>query len=157
MIRPILPADTPALLRLAEQAGVFKPLEVQTLEEVIDDYYAYTQAMGDRAVTYAPDDQPLGFAYYATEDMTDRTWNLWWIIVAKERQASGIGGQLLRHAEEDIRSQLGRVLFVETSSLPQYEPSRRFYLKHAYAQVAVLPDYYTDGDDMIVFRKRLAT
>jgi ribosomal protein S18 acetylase RimI-like enzyme len=156
MIRPILPADTPGLLQLAEQTGVFKPLEVQTFGEVIDDYYDYTQAMGDRAVTYARDAKLLGFAYYATEDMTDRTWNLWWIIVAKECQSAGIGSHLLRHAEDDIRGQQGRVLFIETSSLPQYEPSRRFYTKHGYAQVALLPDYYTDGDDMLVFRKRLA-
>jgi hypothetical protein len=32
--------------------------------------------------------------------------------------------------------------------------TRRFYLKHGYEQVCVQPDYYADGDDMVVFRKR---
>jgi hypothetical protein len=33
--------------------------------------------------------------------------------------------------------------------------TRRFYRKHGYDQDAVLRDFYSDGDDMVVFRKRL--
>jgi ribosomal protein S18 acetylase RimI-like enzyme len=85
--------------------------------------------------------------------MTERTWYLYWIAVSKRTQARGIGGKLLRYAEDDIRAKSGRVLFIETSSLPHYELTRRFYLKHGYEQAAVLRDYYSDGDDMVVFRK----
>ena len=48
----------------------------------------------------------------------------------------------------------GRVLFIETSSLGHYDLTRRFYLKHQYEQAATIPDYYADGDHMVVFRKR---
>ena len=88
--------------------------------------------------------------------MTDRTWYLYWIAVTRNTQAKGVGSTLLRHAEEDIRQRNGRVLFIETSSLPHYELTRKFYLKHGYAITGVLKDYYSDGDDMVVFRKRLA-
>jgi len=54
-----------------------------------------------------------------------------------------------------IRRHGGRILLIETSSLPHYDPTRRFYLKHGYGQEAVLRDFYADGDDMVVFRKRL--
>jgi len=87
--------------------------------------------------------------------MTDRTWYLYWIAVRKTLQARGLGGVLLRRVEDDIRAIRGRVLFIETSSLPNYELTRRFYLKHRYEQTAALRDYYCDGDDMVVFRKRL--
>ena len=40
MIRPTTPADTPALLALTEATGVFKPHEVQALDEVLADYHA---------------------------------------------------------------------------------------------------------------------
>ena len=73
--------------------------------------------------------------------------------MSKQTQARGVGGYLLRHAEEDIRKRNGRVLFIETSSLPHYELTRKFYLKHGYEVTAVLRDYYHDGDDMVVFRK----
>ena len=32
---------------------------------------------------------------------------------------------------------------------------KKGYLKHQYDQEAVLRDFYADGDDMVVFRKRL--
>jgi hypothetical protein len=47
-------------------------------------------------------------------------------------------------------------MFVETSGLPTYERTRRFYLKNGYEREATLRDYYRDGDDLVVFRKRLA-
>src|SRR5207247_4454148 len=106
-------------------------------------------------VSYERDGRQIGFAYYAPAAMTDRTWYLYWIAVEKTIQVQGIGTALLRAAEEDIRRHQGRLLLIETSSLPHYEPTRRFYLKHGYDQAAVLGDYYADGDDMVVFRKRL--
>ena len=88
--------------------------------------------------------------------MADRTWYLYWIAVSKKTQARGLGGRLLRHAEDDVRREGGRVLFIETSSLPHYELTRNFYLKHGYDTEATLRDYYSEGDSMVVFRKRLS-
>ncbi|HXG11570.1 MAG TPA: GNAT family N-acetyltransferase [Gemmataceae bacterium] len=156
MIRPTTPADTPVLLALAEGTGVFRPIEIEALREVLDDYHAGNRALGHRSVTYEQDDRVAGFAYYAPAAMTDRTWYLYWIAVRRDVQAIGIGSRLLRHAEEEVRQASGRVLFIETSSLPHYEQTRRFYQKHGYEQAAILRDYYADGDDMVVFRKRLA-
>ncbi|GIW79890.1 MAG: hypothetical protein KatS3mg105_1697 [Gemmatales bacterium] len=86
--------------------------------------------------------------------MTDGTWYLWWIAVHPDQQARGLGTQLMAHVEADIRQRGGRQLFIETSSMPAYEPTRRFYTKLGYEKVAVLPDYYVVGDDMVIFRKR---
>jgi ribosomal protein S18 acetylase RimI-like enzyme len=155
MIRPTQPEDTPALVALAEGTGVFKPHEIVALREVLDDYHSDNHAYGHRSVTLLEDGAPAGFIYYAPADMTDRTWYVYWIAVVKPTQARGYGAALLRHAEDDIRRAGGRVLFIETSGLPHYDLTRRFYLKHGYDQEAVLRDYYAEGDDMIVFRKRL--
>jgi ribosomal protein S18 acetylase RimI-like enzyme len=157
MIRPTIPADTPELLTIAEGTGVFKPIEIVALQEVLDDYHEANHAYGHRAITYEQDEQPIGFAYYAPAAMADRTWYLYWIAVSKHTHARGVGGKLLQHVEEDIRNfQKGRILLIETSSLPHYTLTRKFYHKHLYEQPAVIPDYYADGDDMVIFRKRLA-
>jgi ribosomal protein S18 acetylase RimI-like enzyme len=153
MIRPTVPADTPALLKIAEGTGVFKPHEIVALNEVISDYHASGDGQEHHAITYEKDGQIIGFAYYAPAAMTDRTWYLYWIAVSKQTQARGVGGYMLRHAEDEIRKLKGRVLFIETSSLPHYELTRKFYLKHGFEVTAVLRDYYSDGDDMVVFRK----
>ncbi len=155
MIRATAPGDTPALRGLAEATGVFKPMELVALREVLDDYHAGNAAAGHRAVTWEQDGEARGFAYYAPAAMTDRTWYLYWIAVAKTLQGRGIGAKLLGYAEEDIRRAGGRLLLIETSSLPHYEPTRRFYHKLGYERAAVLADYYAYGDDMVVFRKRM--
>jgi ribosomal protein S18 acetylase RimI-like enzyme len=155
MIRPTHPADTPLLLKLATATGVFKPLEIQALREVLDDYHATNRAAGHISVTCEQEGGVIGFAYYAPAAMTERTWYLYWIAVSPRLQGHGTGTMLLRHAEEDICSRKGRLFLIETSSLPHYDLTRRFYLKHGYEQGAVLRDFYDDGDDMVVFRKRL--
>jgi ribosomal protein S18 acetylase RimI-like enzyme len=156
MIRETTPEDKPVLLALAEDTGVFKPIEIEALAGVFDDYFATYHAQGHRSVIVQRHSVPVGFAYYALTSMTDRTYYLWWIAISKDIQAKGVGSELLRYVEEDIRNRNGRLLVIETSSLPHYEPTRRFYLKHHYEQAAVIRDYYADGDDLVVFRKRLA-
>jgi ribosomal protein S18 acetylase RimI-like enzyme len=153
MIRPSIAGETPTLVQIAHETNVFKPHELVALQEVLDDYYATGIHHGHHAVTYEQAGKAVGFAYYAPAAMTDRTWYLYWIAVSKQIQARGIGARLLHHAEEDIRKANGRVLFIETSSLPHYELTRKFYLKQGYEQHAALRDYYTDGDDMVIFRK----
>ncbi len=155
MIRPTLPADSPTLIELAQATGVFKPIEITALGEVLDDYHSTNHAHGHRAITFEQAGQNMGFAYYAPAAMTDRSWYLYWIAVAKHTHARGIGGKLLKHAEDDIRSSGGRILFIETSSLPHYDLTRKFYLKHHYERACILPDFYADGDDLVVFSKRL--
>lgn len=157
MIRPTTPADTEDLVAIAQGTGVFKPHEIVALREVLADYFATNQADGHVAVTLERDGKPIGFAYYAPADMTDRAWTLWWIAVDKTVHARGLGTRLLHKAEADARAAGGRVMFIETSGLPYYELTRRFYVKHGYETEATLRDYYADGDDMVVFRKRLAT
>jgi GNAT superfamily N-acetyltransferase len=156
MIRPTVPEDTPMLLELTAGTGVFKPLEIQALREVLDDYHATNRELGHRSATCEHASAVTGFAYWAPAAMTDRTWYLYWIAVRKDGHGRGTGSTLLAHVEDDIRHvQKGRILLIETSSLPHYELTRRFYLKHGYDRAAVLRDFYADGDDMVVFRKRL--
>lgn len=153
-IRPTEPGDTPALIEMGRGTGVFKDLEIQALREVLDDYHDANQGLGHLAVSYEDEGRVVGFAYYAPAAMTDRTWYLYWIIVDKAYQARGIGGVLLRRAEAEIKARDGRLFLIETSSLPLYEPTRRFYLKNGYELACTIRDYYYDGDDLNVFSRR---
>ena len=155
MIRPTRSEDTPLLLKLAEATKVFKPQEIVALEEVLDDYFATTREQGHLAVTWEQGGEVLGFAYYAPSAMADRTWYLWWIAVRKSEQAKGIGGRLLQHAEEDVKRRRGRMLLIETSSLPHYAKTRAFYGRRGYEVVARVPDFYAEGDDRLILAKRI--
>ena len=155
MIRPITPTDIDALVDLTAGTGFFKPMEVDTLREVLADFHSGASGPDHRAFLWEEDGRTLGYVYHAPAAMTDRTWYLYWIAVSKQTQRGGLGGQLLRFVEDDVRAQNGRLLLIETSDTPHYEPTRRFYLKHGYTQAAHIPDYYTDGDGLVVFSKRV--
>jgi ribosomal protein S18 acetylase RimI-like enzyme len=155
MIRPVVPADVPRLLELTAATGFFKPADVEALREVLDEYFAEPPA-GHQCVAFEEDaGRIVGYAYYAEASMTDRTWYLWWIAVDPTIQGRGLGRTLMRHVEDDARAHGCRLMFIETSSVPLYEPTRQFYLRLGYEQEALLRDYYAEGDGLVVFRKRL--
>ena len=154
MIRAALEADTDELVRIADGTKVFKPLELATLRELLSDYHA-GDCVGHHAVSYELDGRPVGFAYYAPTPMTAGTWHTYWIFVDKGIQARGIGTELLKHIEAEIIGSGGRLLLIETSGLPSYIPTRKFYLKHGYEETGTIRDFYSDGDDQVIFRKRL--
>jgi GNAT superfamily N-acetyltransferase len=141
---------------MARRTEAFKPIEIQALQEVLDDYHAQNAANGHRAVAIQHGQTSVGFAYFAPAAMTDRTWSLWWIVVDRAAQAHGIGGEFLRYIEAEVRAATVRQLLIETSSLAKHELTRRFYLKHGYSQIAAVADYYADGDDMLFFGKRMS-
>jgi len=97
----------------------------------------------------------IAIAYCAPERMTEGTWNLLLIAVSKNVQGLGVGNDLIKHVEQDLIFKDARILLVETSGLPDYELTRKFYPKCGYTQVAVIPEYYDNGDDKIVFWKLL--
>lgn len=155
MIRPVVPEDVPALLAMTTATAFFKPMEVDTLEGVLADYFDHNADAGDRCFVLEGESGPIGFVYHAEEPMTEQTWSLWWIVVDPSVQGQGHGAGLLRFVEADATERGGRVLFIETSGLPRYEPTCRFYLKNGYVLNARLNDYYAEGDDMLVYRKSL--
>jgi ribosomal protein S18 acetylase RimI-like enzyme len=155
MNRPALPADTFALQTLAAGTGVFKPHEIDALGEVLDDYHAVNHGFGHLARVWDIDGTPAGFVYLAPTAMTDRTWELWWIAVDVRRQGRGLGAEMLRAVEGLVADASGRLLLIETSSTAIYQPTRQFYRKHGYADVATIPDFYADGDGKVIFHKRI--
>ncbi len=156
MIRPTIPEDTAELVAVTQGTGLFLPVDLTALKEVLTDYHSDNFALGHRCFTYEQHGKPIGFVYYAPAPMTDRTWYLWWIVVSKQIQARGVGTKLLHHAEDAARAERGRLMMIDTSSLPAYDLTRKFYLKHGYEIAAEIKDFYADGHHLVMFRKRLS-
>lgn len=155
MFRLIAPADTIPLIELTTATEYFKPLEINALREVFDDYFKEEIHFGHRCHGEFEGDRPLGYVYYAPVPMTEGTWCVYWIAVAKEQQGRGLGTQLINYVENEARKQNGRLLLIETSTLARYESTREFYRKRGYSVASHIPDYYADGDGLVVYCKRL--
>ena len=158
MIRPAVPDDTPALIALADETGLFQPGEVDALLlGVLDELHAGHLGEGHLAWVWADEEAgpPAGWVYFAPTEKAHGVWDLWWIGVAPARQGHGIGGDLLRSVEAHVRAAGGRLLVIETSSQTALEPTRRFYAKHGYAECGLVPDFYADGDGKMIYAKRI--
>ena len=97
-----------------------------------------------------------GVAYYVPEQLTEGTWNLLLIAVDRTVHGKGIGSALMRFVENDLANEEVRVLLVETSGIPEFKRTRGFYDMLDYQREARIRDYYSDGDDKVIFRKRLS-
>jgi len=150
-----LPDDKTPLIALAEVTGLFEPNQTEELAQMLDEYF---QGDRDRPDFWSVDDKngPVGVAYVAPERMTEGTWNLYLIAVHPDFQRQGRGRALLRHVEQTLVERGARMLLVETSGLKSFESVRAFYRKSGYDEEARIREFYTAGEDKIVFRKVLA-
>lgn len=108
-------------------------------------------------LTDEEDGRPVAVAYYAPERLTEGTWNLYLIAVGPNWQGKGRGAAIMRHVEQTLTDRGERLLLVETSGLPDFEYQRTFYRKCGYHEEARIRDFYSAGDDKVIFRKSLVT
>lgn len=95
----------------------------------------------------------VGFGYFRPEPLAEGTWNLLAIGFRKDHQGHGYGATLVAEVEKTLAQE--RVLIVETSGLDDFEATRTFYDRCGYDREAVIRDYWADGDDKVIYRKKL--
>ena len=155
MIRPTIPADTKALLAVAEASGLFEPQQLDELSQMLAQHFDGATNHCDLWFTDDEDGKPVGVAYTAPERMTEGTWNLYLIAIHPDQQRQGRGKALLAHVEKILVERGERLLLVETSGTDDFDYVRTFYRNSGYEEAARIRDFYADGVDKIVFRKVL--
>jgi ribosomal protein S18 acetylase RimI-like enzyme len=155
-IRAFVPKDRGRLHSMLIEARVFTREEIDVAMEMIDivlkderqkDYKIHCMVDGQ--------DQPVGYICYGPTPMTEGTFDLYWIVVDPNFQGQGIGSKLLDFLEKVLKGMDGRMILAETSSIPEYEETQRFYLQKGFQEVGRVPDYYYPGNDRITYCKRL--
>ena len=156
MIAKALKADGAQVQEITAKAGVFNQEEVDCVREIWDDYVNLgAEECGYNFIVERNGDQVLGFACYGPRDLTDGVFDLYWIAVHPDARRDGVGKRLLTASEEAVRALGGRMLIAETSGTPLCEPTRKFYLGMGYSAEAVIKDFYSDGDDLAIFVKKV--
>lgn len=140
---------------LLESTGIFYPREIGVAVELIEDGLRKGTASDYAFIFIDSGNETVGYICYGPITMTDGRFDIYWIVVQKKLQRTGMGYLLLHEAEKRIIEHGGRYLFIETSSRDAYKPTREFYRKNGCREVARIPSYYADGDDKIVFGKHL--
>jgi len=155
MIITAIAADGPQIREIAARAGVFSQEEVECVSDLLEDYLTVGPTVGGYSFLVEREgDRVFGFACYGPRDLTSGVFDLYWIAVDSNTHRTGVGRKLLSATEEAVRQAGGRMLIAETSGTPHYEPTRKFYLGMGYAAEATIRDFYTEGDDLVIFVKR---
>ncbi|MGH7674451.1 MAG: GNAT family N-acetyltransferase [Gemmatimonadales bacterium] len=152
-LRPVGRAHRAALERLTRATGRFRDAEVATAVELLDASLAGDEDY--RFVGAYDGDDLLGYACWGPTPGTEGTWDLYWIVVDTARQGRGIGTQLVGDVERRLAGDGARLIIVETSSRPDYAPTRAFYEHRGYTRAAAIPAYYAPGDDLVIYLKDL--
>jgi ribosomal protein S18 acetylase RimI-like enzyme len=100
-------------------------------------------------------DLAIGYICYGPTPMTEGTFDLYWIAVDPDFQEKGAGSKLLDFLVQEVKVGGGRMILADTSTVPFYEKTRKFYVKNGFQEVARIPDYYYPGNDRITFHRRL--
>lgn len=137
--------------------GMFRPDEVAVALEVIDAYFANPDRDYTALGAFSQDGELVGYSCHGPTPCTLGTCDLYWIAVAPAAQRTGAGSALLQEVERRLAEMDARVLLIETSSQPRYLPTRAFYERHGYVEVARVPEFYAPGDDRVIFAKRIPT
>jgi ribosomal protein S18 acetylase RimI-like enzyme len=135
--------------------NVFRDDEIAVALEVLDAYFARPEQDYTAVGAFTHGGDLLGFTVYGPTPCTRGTWDLYWIAVSPGAQGSGVGTLLLQEAERRLTRSSARLLLIETSSRPSYDPTRAFYLKRGYREVARVPDFYEVADDRVIYAKTL--
>jgi GNAT superfamily N-acetyltransferase len=145
--------DREIVRRMIAGSGFFTAAEVNVAVELVDERLAKGAASGYEFLFAEEEGRVVGYACYGEIACTVGSYDLYWVAVDPELRSRGLGRWLMTRVEEAVRARGGRTIYAETSGRAQYEPTRQFYLRCEYEQVAEFPDFYAPGDAKLVYAK----
>ena len=154
-IRPLTSLDKPAIIDIVSTTPEFDEMDRVVAEELVDAYLADGTESGYHILVAEADARVSGYVCYGPTPLTEDTWDVYWIAVAREKHGKGIGTALLTAAESNIKKAKGRMILIETESHTSYEKTQQFYFKRGYTVVCNIPDFYKVGHGKLVYQKLL--
>jgi len=151
-IRRAREEDRPDILAATADVGVFTQEEVACVDELLD-VFLHKADNHDYIfiVSCDTDDRALGFACFGPTALTEGTFDLYWLCVARRAQGRGIAKALIEAVRQELVPLGARLLVAETSSTPAYEAARSFYERNGFSFKTTVPEFYRPGDDLVLY------
>jgi len=151
-------SDAEAVRTLVADTGFFSDEEVLVAVELVDETLARGKASGYEFLFLDQPDHPgrlLGYTCYGLIPATESSFDLYWIAVSPQAQGQGLGEKLMRESERLARASGATQMYADTSACEQYAPTRAFYKRMGYEEVAVLKNFFAAGDDKVIYARQL--
>lgn len=153
MIRRLKQADAGEIEKILMKIPNFTINEVKVGMELVIIAAKDSKQTDYNVFVYDENEKILGYYCIGKRPLTDAVYDLYWIVVDPDSEIKGIGKKLIEDAENFVKKNNGRWILAETSSKESYNKTRNFYLRNNYSIVAQINDFYSVGDDLIVFGK----
>lgn len=153
MIRELKQADVDQLEKILKKISTFNEKEVEVAMELINITAFNTEQSDYNIFVYDDEGKIMGYHCTGKRPLTDAVYDLYWIVADPSAGKKGIGKSLIEHAENFVKENNGRWLLAETSSKESYAATRNFYLRNKYSIVSQINDFYSIGDNLLVFGK----
>jgi ribosomal protein S18 acetylase RimI-like enzyme len=153
--REVVPTDAGVVRAITGSTGFFRRDEIDVAVSLVEERLVKGPASGYEFLFAEVEGQTAGYACFGPIPCTVASYDLYWIAVHADFQGRGLGKLLLRESERVIEEMGGRRVYIETSSRPQYDPTRKFYLACGCREEAVLEDFYAPGDSKVIYVKAL--
>jgi ribosomal protein S18 acetylase RimI-like enzyme len=155
-IRMVEERDRETILSIAHDTEVFTAQDVECVDELLDTYLRKRDSDEYTFIAATDgDDRVIGFLCYGPTPLTDRTFDAYWLAVSRASRRQGAARALFLQMEEDLRKAGARLLVLETSGTPEYAAARRMYDSLGYTGHLAVPDFYRQGDDLLIYSKPL--
>jgi len=162
LLRELRAGDRTRLESILRATDAFQPREIGVALDLVDRGIAAatggTTSPPDpcdyRFVVAEQDGALVGYVCYGLSPLTDAVFDLYWIAVDPALHGGGVGRDLLAAVERDVVTRGARMLLIETGGKATYAPTRRFYERAGYVEIARIKDFFCVGDDKVVFVRR---
>jgi len=156
MFRTEVKAEDRGIVRdIVSSSGFFSEEEVQIAVELVSERLKEKDKSGYNFLFAELHGKTVGYTCYGRIPGTVCSYDLYWIAVREGYRGKGAGRILLEKTEELISSMGGCRIYIETSSRRLYDLTRMFYKRCGYLEEAILKDYYSPGDDKVIYVKVL--
>ena len=154
-IRSLQASDRPLIEGILRSDQTFRDDEIAVALELVDD--ALENSKSDYWVRLLEfEGEAAGYICYGPTPMTACTYDLYWIVTHAQHRGKRVARSLVESMEADLLARGPKAqVRVETSQSEGYGAARKLYDRLGYPELARFTDFYSEGDDLIVFFKSL--
>lgn len=153
MIRKVKQGDVETIEKILKKISHFTENEVSVAMELVNIAVNNKTQTDYNVFVYESGGKVLGYHCTGKRPLTDAVYDLYWIVADPDAEIKGIGTKLVKHTEQFVTEHGARWLLAETSSRESYSRTRNFYMRNNFSIVAEINDFYSVGDNLIVFGK----
>jgi ribosomal protein S18 acetylase RimI-like enzyme len=147
--------DIERVREIIESTKFFYDHEIEIAVELVTERLNLGELTGYNFVFAEADGVTVAYSCFGPIQMSDTSFDLYWIATHNDFRGKGIGKILLDETVTKAREMGCKILIAETSGLPHYAPTRAFYDSTKFVLEARLKDFYKMGDDKLFYTKRI--